>query len=260
MLFSQINKDILEQMKLAEQRKDYHMNFYSFHKEFYPAEAYHPSFYQRIGYFLLRWFIIKPFSFVLNHFCFKTIVFGKSNLKNALSGIITSNHIHPMDMMIINHALGLKESSYLIAEEENTKTISGMLLRASKAIPISKRLKGLRLLDEQVKNGLQKGNYITFFPEESQWWCYEKPRPMEMGAFHFAAKYQVPIIPIFITFIKTGRYNKEGIEKRRFIVHILKPIHPNKQESLKENKTRLKYLNEVAIKNCYENFYYQKLR
>ena len=54
-------------------------------------------------------------------------------------------------------------------------------------------------------------------------------------------------------------FNKEGIEKRKFILHILNPIFPKKENTLKENKEYLHQENENRFKECYEAFYHKKL-
>ena len=46
-----------------------------------------------------------------------------------------------------------------------------------------------------------------------------------------------------------------SLEKRKFILHILRPIYPKNNLSLTENKAYLKEENERVIWDCYKRFY-----
>ena len=106
---------------------------------------------------------------------------------------------------------------------------------------------------------MKKGDYVLFFPETAEWWMYEKPRPFAKGAFHYATKNNVPVIPMFICFKNTGKKDKEGFDIKQFNIYILKPIYPKEELNSKENT---EYLMNEAYKECveqYEKFYDKKL-
>ncbi|MDE6660644.1 MAG: 1-acyl-sn-glycerol-3-phosphate acyltransferase, partial [Anaeroplasmataceae bacterium] len=256
MNLSETTKDVLKRIEKAEREGRFNdhlddspcLGYYEIDEDF----SYSVSLSKKILYTCLRAFPIKPYTFIANHFWLKTKVVGKSNLKGIKSGaIVTSNHVNKLDSVAIGYALRKHKLHFTAAEFNNMKCRLGTYMRAYGIFPIPSKQSMMKKFQQQLEHYLKQNELVTFFPESSEWWCYEKPRPYQMGAFHYAAKYMVPILPIFITFKKTGKLNKEGIEKRIFIVHILKPIYPKSNLSLKENKEELKKKNEVAVWSCY---------
>lgn len=260
MNLSMTTKENLKRIELAEQEGKYNehvdvspcLEYYKIDE----AYSYQYRWNQKIAYFFLKLCIVKPYAFIANHFWLKTKVIGKANL-NGISGggIVTCNHVNKLDSIALGYALRKKKVHYTTAEFNNMKCRLGSYMRAYGIFPIPERTSMMKKFQGQLKAYLEKKEWVTFFPESSEWWCYEKPRPYQSGAFHFAAKFMVPIIPIFITFKKTGKMSKEGIEKREFILHILRPIYPKRLLSLKENKEYLKNKNEELVWNCYKSFY-----
>lgn len=263
MNLSETTKEVLDKQNQAEKEGRwndhidpvYHTNYIPIDQAF----SYEKTWYQKIGYFFLKNALITPYAFIANHRWLKTEVIGRSNL-NGISGpaIITSNHVNKLDSLAIGYALGKKNIHYTVAEFNNMKCRLGSYMRAYGIMPIPTKASMMSTFETQLKKYLDQGDWITFFPECSEWWCYEKPRPYQIGAFHYASKYLVPIIPIFITFKKTGQFTKEGIEKRKFIVHILKPLYPNRYLPFKERKYDIKNKNEEVIWKCYYRFYNKK--
>ena len=108
---------------------------------------------------------------------------------------------------------------------------------------------------DSVKKLLEKGNFITFFPERAEWWGYEKPRPHEKGAYHIAVKNNVPIVPIFITFRQTEDSKKRRHGIKQFVVNILTPIYPDDNLSDKENIDSMMKDCMEQYSKCYQEFY-----
>ena len=89
---------------------------------------------------------------------------------------------------------------------------------------------------------------------------YDKPRPLKNGAFHYATKFDVPIIPAFITYRNSGKFDKEGLEIKYFTLHILEPIYPKKTLTKTQNIEYLKNKNFELWKQVYEQTYEKKLK
>ena len=102
---------------------------------------------------------------------------------------------------------------------------------------------------------LQNGNFILIYPEQSLWWNYKKPKPLKEGAFKFAVKNNVPIIPIFITLRESDIIGDDGFPIMEYYVHINEPIYQEKDISNKENVEIMKKKNYEIWKNIYEEFY-----
>ena len=78
------------------------------------------------------------------------------------------------------------------------------------------------------------------------------------GAYYYAGKFNVPIVPTFFTF-KDLKKRKDGTVKKQFILHIGKPIYPKPELNLKENIEYLSQANFDFNKQIYESFYNKKL-
>lgn len=264
MNLSQTTPDVLEKIKLAEEEKRYNEHLDAIvYPEYYEVDGNYKfikPWYVKIAYFFLMLFIVRPYCFIVNKIWLKTKVVGKKNLKGLKTGaVVTCNHVNKVDAIALGKALWPRKTHYTVAEFNNMKCRLGTYMRAYGTMAFSSNHDGLKNFNYHVDKFLQQKHFVTFFPERSEWWCYEKPRPLQIGAFHYAAKSNVPVVPAFITFVKTGKFDKNGIEKRKFIVNILKPIYPKEELSLKENKEYLLNENEKAWIECYENFYNKKL-
>ena len=77
------------------------------------------------------------------------------------------------------------------------------------------------------------------------WPLYKKPRPHKVGAYHYAVKYDKPIVPLFITFD----------EKNHFTLNILKPIYRNIELDNNSQKEDLKNRVMKELIDLYEKTY-----
>ncbi len=209
----------------------------------------------RIKYFFMQTFIVKPFE---NRECklMGYSVKGRENIKGIKRAVVTSNHVVKLDCTLNRRALKGHKLYITAADFNNYKGFLGEVMRSSRMMPMSNDRQAMCNFIRSVNTLLQKGNnYVLFYPERSEWWCYKKPRPLMDGAFHFAAKNNVPIICNFITFKENGRTDKNGIKLYDMCVNILKPIYPKKELSVKENEQYMKEENYRQWKECYESYY-----
>ena len=102
---------------------------------------------------------------------------------------------------------------------------------------------------------LQRGDFVLIYPEESLWPGYKKPKPLKNGAFYFAVKNNVPIIPIFITMEGSGVKDENGNEIPDYTINIGKSISQNADKTSKENIEEMKNQNYDFCKKVYEDFY-----
>ena len=96
---------------------------------------------------------------------------------------------------------------------------------------------------------------FVVYPEQSLWWNYKKPKPLKSGAFRFASKNNVPVVPIFITMKNSDKIGNDGFPILEYYINIDKPIYPDENLSVKENTENMKSKNYEVWKNIYENFY-----
>lgn len=104
-----------------------------------------------------------------------------------------------------------------------------------------------------MDTALQKGNFVLIYPEQSMWWNYRKPKPLKKGAYTFAARNNVPVLPCFITVEDSDILGNDGFYVQEYTIHIGKPNYPDPNNS-KINLTRRKLcvyntLNRIIVCN-----------
>jgi 1-acyl-sn-glycerol-3-phosphate acyltransferase len=102
---------------------------------------------------------------------------------------------------------------------------------------------------------LQRGDFVLVYPEQSLWWNYKKPKPLKTGAFKFAVKKNVPVVPCFITMQDSEFLDKDGFPIQEYTIHIEKPLYQNKELPKAEQIQDLLSQNYNLWKNCYEKTY-----
>ncbi len=200
--------------------------------------------------------VLATFGRLLIKLSFGAKVDGKENLKAlGSSGAITiCNHFHFLDILFVRLATGWYKSFSTSAPFNNKKGIGGAIIRHGGIWPFSANVVAMRNLINEMGSQLKKGNRVHFNAEQSMWWNYQKPRPMKSGAFHYAVKFDVPVLPLFCTFKKSKR---GGLKKLR--IHILPAIYPNKSLPPKERESQMKATAEQMWKDTYESVYDRKL-
>lgn len=199
-------------------------------------------------------------------FNYDTKIIGLEKLQEVKTGaIITSNHFSPKDSTVIMYAMnkiGKREHMDIVIEEENTMMTGqfGFLMNNCGTIPLStSKLYMEKKFMPAVETLLKNKDFILIYPEEQMWYNYRKPRPLKTGAYHLAAKFNVPVIPCF-TEIRTRKdYDEDGFKKLKFILHIMKPIYPDPEKTLKQNKEEMQKKDYDAKVKAYEEAYGKKL-
>jgi 1-acyl-sn-glycerol-3-phosphate acyltransferase len=247
---------VLENIKKAEAEGRYNDHVDPFDpNDAYPVTEDYPYIKTKLSDKLVTWFRdnfeVKPYTKKDSEKYKKVRIFGRENLVGIDSAIVTSNHVYMFDCLTNKYALKGHYTYITAAYFNNLKGKLGDLMRAGGMLPIKMDLNIYRKFDEAVGYYLKKGNYVLFYPEEGMWWYYKKPRPFKNGAFHFAVKYNVPVIPVFFTFRDSGLLDEEGLPILYTDVHILKPVYPKKDVSEKEN---VDYLRKADFDQCVETY------
>lgn len=192
------------------------------------------------------------------------------NLNNS-GAVITCNHFSPMDSFAIqmvyqelNHKKSLlkKRKFFRVIREGNYTNFPGFfgfLMRHCNTLPLSSNFRTMRHFILSTDCLLQEGNYVLFYPEQSLWWNYRKPKPLKKGAFSFAANNRVPVVPVFITMADSMDYTDQGYPVQEYTIHIGKLIYPDPDYSTGENATMMMEKNYEIWKEIYESTYQQPL-
>ena len=178
--------------------------------------------------------------------------------------ILTCNHFNAFDNFAIHYALfpymykrGAKVLYKVIREGNftNFPGLYGFFFRHCNTLPLSSNFSTMKKFMDSVKVLLARGEQILIYPEQEMWWNYRKPRPMEKGAFRFAAFSNVPVLPILITMNDTDEIGPDGFPVQEYTIHIHKAIYPDPAKNPKQNMDYLRMQNYQVWKETYEKFY-----
>ena len=191
-------------------------------------------------------------------------VCGMENLNRLTTGaIITCNHFNPFDCFTMEKIFQCSEQYrkrrlFKVIREGNYTNFPGLygyLFRNCDTLPLSGNKKTMYNFLMAVDTILQRGDFILIYPEQSLWWNYRKPKPLKNGAFKFAEKNHVPVLPVFICMEDSARIGADGFPIQEYTVFINEPIYPNAELSERERAADMRDRNYTLWKNVYEEFY-----
>ena len=175
--------------------------------------------------------------------------------------IITCNHFNACDnyavwKSVCKHMNGKK--LYKVIREGNYTNPPkpfGLFMRHCNTLPLSSQLATMKKFMHAIETLLARGEAILIYPEQSMWWNYRKPKPMQDGAFSLAVRNKAPIIPIFITMQDSDVLDGDGFFVQEYTVNILPAIYPDTTVSRNVAKEKMKKENYDAWVRTYEEFY-----
>ena len=187
---------------------------------------------------------------------------GIENFSSVKGGkIVTCNHFSVCD----NYAvwIALRDSMdgkmlYKVIREGNYTNPPkpfGLFMRHCNTLPLSSQPATMKKFLKSVQALLSRGETILIYPEQSMWWNYRKPRPLQDGAFTLAIRNKAPIIPIFITMQDSDVLDGDGFFVQEYTIHILPAIYPDSSLSNTEAKEKMKRENYEAWVKVYQDFY-----
>ena len=202
---------------------------------------------------ILYYGVAFPVLTILNKIIYDLKIEGKENIKNLPKGAISvSNHVLILDCTMIGLAFGLRKVYFTTREESFKIPFVRRLIKLLRAVPIPAKMSNKEYFMKQIDETLQKGKIVHFYPEKALWPYYEKIRNFKSGAFNFAIRNNVPVIPIVITFRNPEGIRKLFKRKKDITVKILEPItYKGKNENKKDSVEKLKeQVRQVMKENC----------
>lgn len=193
---------------------------------------------------------------------YKLKIVGKENIKKVRRKgvIVTVNHVHNFDNLLVGTRLLHHRKCYFITLKDNINMpFVGFLLRSLGGIPIPTSVKAMPPFDACITELLRKKKAILICPEASLWPFYRGVRPFKKGAFRFAVKNDVPILPVVISFRRKLRKRpaKKGKEKYKyyFTVHVGEPIYQDKSLEIRRQTLELTDRTYAFYKSTMDEFY-----
>ncbi|MBR2465886.1 MAG: 1-acyl-sn-glycerol-3-phosphate acyltransferase [Clostridia bacterium] len=217
---------------------------------------------RRIAYFSARRFAYRK---MRENKLIVTDVKGVENLKDLKGGaVITCNHFNAFDSFAVQIAYeragynDTKPRLYRVIREGNYTSFPGFygyLMRHCNTLPLASSHTALKEFMNATETLLKDGNFVLVYPEQSMWWNYRKPKPLKPGAFRFAAKCGVPVVPCFITMRDSKFTDDDGFPVQEYTVHIAEPIYPDEGLSVREASEKMAEENFAVWKKIYEREY-----
>ncbi|MBR4343181.1 MAG: 1-acyl-sn-glycerol-3-phosphate acyltransferase [Lachnospiraceae bacterium] len=192
---------------------------------------------------------------------------GIENFRNLNSGaVITCNHFNAFDsfaiQLVYDAANKPKRTFYRVIREGNYTSFPGFygfMMRNCNTLPLSSNYTTMKKFMKSTIKLLQKGHFVLVYPEQSMWWNYRKPKPLKEGAFVFAAKSNVPVLPCFIVMRDSDILGEDGYFVQEYTVHISEPLYPDTTLPYKLRVEKLKEQNYNLWKDIYEKEYQMPL-
>jgi 1-acyl-sn-glycerol-3-phosphate acyltransferase len=152
----------------------------------------------------------------------------REHKKDFKNGAVTiANHVLRWDFICVLQAVRFKRP-YVVVWKNLLFGEDKGVVKAIRGIPIPEtkgaNMAFMRSLDELH----QKKKWIHVFPESANWHYFQPIRPFKSGAFLFAHRFNVPIIPMAISYRKpTGIYKLLGKKKPLLTLRVGHPILPD---------------------------------
>ena len=189
---------------------------------------------------------------------------GVENFKSLDRGaIITCNHFNAFDSFAIQLAYEAAEqpnrSFWRVIREGNYTSFPGFygfLMRHCNTLPLSSNAITMKKFFRAIDELLENGDYVLFYPEQSMWWNYRKPKPLKRGAFQCAARSNAPVLPCFITMKDSDIMGEDGFYVQEYTIHVLPPIFPEPGLPLRKQAELMMYKNYEMWKEIYETEYH----
>ena len=186
---------------------------------------------------------------------------GIENLKNLKTGaVITTNHFHYFDSAPLVYTFKqekIKKKMHIVIREGNYQIpgLFGYLLKNYYTFPLSSNMKTTINLNHAIDTVLKKKEFVLVYPEQAMWWKYRKPRLYRIGAYRWAVRNNVPILPCFVTMEDGETIEEDGLAAQNLTLHIGKPLYADKELPLKEAAEKLLAENHDFCVDVYEKTY-----
>ena len=150
---------------------------------------------------------------------------GKENLKKVKTGAVSvSNHVLVLDCAMVGLAWGGRKVVYTTQEESFQIPFVRKLIRVLNAIPIPKVIGNRKFFIQAVNRMLKQNEIVHFYPEAVLHPYSKKIRDFKNGAFDFAIKNEVPVVPMVFQFREPKGIRKILKKKKDVTLCILEPV------------------------------------
>jgi len=123
----------------------------------------------------------------------------KKLLKNGAMTI--ANHVHRWDFPFVLMAVGPR-TMYVPVWKEILNSSDWRIISAAGGIPIPEDIHTIRYFNQAFDEICARKKWIHVYPEGSRFDYFQPIRPFKKGTFTMAHKYNLPVVPIAISYRK----------------------------------------------------------
>lgn len=189
-------------------------------------------------------FVVFVLLFIVNKFVYGIRYKGRNVLrkyrKDFSNGVISiCNHCYEYDGAAVSQAF--RRHIWIPMLKEHLTGTKSWYLKYFGGIPVPDDIVGLRKFNEAFDELHRRKQWILVFPEARNWHFYKPVKPFRKGAFSMAYKYDVPILPVNISYRERTGFFLLFAKKQipLLTLTIGEPIFPDRTRSRKEEVDRL---------------------
>lgn len=214
---------------------------------------YRDSFSFRLFYAVIK-AIVAPILFAFNWIVFGFRINGAEKLKKIkdTGAVSVCNHVHILDCTMIGCAFWDRRQYFLTLQSNLEIPVIGRLVKILGGMPVPRELRFVSSCYEAVGKALSGGTIVQVYPEGVLIPRYDGLREFKRGAFSFSYDYEVPLIPMVITYRKAKGIQRLFHRNPLLTLTILDPIYPVLGNNRRKEITRLKECCFEKMKQVYQ--------
>lgn len=152
-------------------------------------------------------------------------IVGRENLSRCMEGgmVTVCNHIHPLDCTMVDLALYPRRVHYVTLESNFRIPVVRHLIRVLGGVPLPKNPVKLLELFRAMEAAAHDGAAVHIYPEGVLIPYSDALRPFQNGAFRFAVRGQMTVVPMVIEQAAPTGWRKWLKRRPCLTLHILPP-------------------------------------
>lgn len=134
-------------------------------------------------------------------------VTGREHLAAEPGGVVTvANHVHYLDGPWVAGQFRGRRVAVVSQPENFHLPVAGVLVSHLLAVPLPRGPGELSVFEERLRRTVEAGQGIHFFPEGELAMYDTTLRPFRRGAFAYASRLGVPVVPMVFTYGRRPRW------------------------------------------------------
>lgn len=201
-------------------------------------------------------FIGMPFMYLAFKIQWGFRVTGKQNMRliRKKAAVTVANHVHNLDSLMLTYPF-YPNTAYVVALRHNFEAfLIGGLVRVLRGVPLPDDIQNFKRFSMQLNQMLQHtSKRLLIYPEGEILPYSRELRPFEKGAFYFAVKNDVPIMPMVFVFPSKKRIELI-IGKPVYIDHIPEAIGLSEQKKINMLMQHTHNIMQKMLDNYYKAY------